>query len=192
MSKIDIDEFRTVLGVGTLYPDSTLQQVADAAENLIDGMLDYNRSSIAMAIIANNVATFYTADRHYLSIGSAVTVSGTDGTFNGSYTVLATGTTQAGVFYWTASKTASNTEYIRYKPYGTVIVTSQALIYDSIPSVREAALAVAVEIFQQRTAPGGSIQAIDFTPGPHRLGQALLSRVRGLLAPYMDMTGMVG
>jgi len=71
-------------------------------------------------------------------------------------------------------------------------LASQALIYDSVPSVREAALAVAIEIFQQRTAPGGTIQSVDFTPGPHRLGQALLTRVRGLLAPYMDMGGMVG
>ena len=73
-----------------------------------------------------------------------------------------------------------------------MILVSQALIYDSVPSVREASLAVAIEIFQQRTAPGGTMQAVDFTPGPHRLGQALLTRVRGLLAPYMDMGGFVG
>ena len=187
MSKIDIDEFRTVLGVGTLYPDSTLQQVADAAENLIDGLLDYNRSSIASAQITNNVATYYTADSHSLYTGGSVTVSGCDATFNGTYTI-----TNTGQMWFKVAKTASNTELIRYKPYGSVLLASQALIYDSLPSVREAALAVAVEIFQQRTAPGGTIQAVDFTPGPHRLGQALLTRVRGLLAPYLDMGSMVG
>jgi len=187
MSKIDIDELRTTLGVGTLYPDSTLQQVADAAEELIDGLLDYNRASIASAQISNNVVTFFTADRNSLSIGDSVTVSGTDATFNATYTVV-----RRDDFFFTAAKTAANTELKRYKPFGKVILVSQALIYDSVPSVREASLAVAIEIFQQRTAPGGSIQAVDFTPGPHRLGQALLTRVRGLLAPYMDMGGFVG
>ena len=187
MSKIDIDELRSVLGVGTLYPDATLQQVADAAENLIDGLLDYNRSSIASAQISNNVATFWTADSHSFYTGGSVAISGTDATFNGTYTVI-----NYGANWFTAAKTASDTERIKYKPYGSVVLDSQSQIYDSIPSVREATLAVAVEIFQQRTAPGGTIQAVDFTPGPHRLGQALLSRVRGLLAPYMDMGGMVG
>jgi len=187
MSKIDIDELRTTLGVGTLYPDSTLQQVADAAEELIDGLLDYNRASIASAQISNNVVTFFTADRNSLSIGDSVTVSGTDATFNATYTVVSRDD-----FFFTAAKIAANTELKRYKPFGKVILVSQALIYDSVPSVREASLAVAIEIFQQRTAPGGSIQAVDFTPGPHRLGQALLTRVRGLLAPYMDMGGFVG
>jgi len=187
MSKIDIDELRTTLGVGTLYPDSTLQQVADAAEELIDGLLDYNRASIASAQLSNNVVTFYTADRNSLSIGDSVTVSGLDATFNGTFTVVSRDD-----FFFTAAKTAANTELKRYKPFGKVILVSQALIYDSVPSVREASLAVAIEIFQQRTAPGGTIQAVDFTPGPHRLGQALLTRVRGLLAPYMDMGGFVG
>jgi hypothetical protein len=187
MSKIDLDELRTTLGVGTLYPDSTLQQVADAAENLIDGLLDYNRCSIASAQISNNVVTYWTADRHTLSVGDSVTVSGTDATFNGTFTVATRND-----FWFTVARNANNTELKRYKPFGQAILVSQALIYDSVPSVREAALAVAIEIFQQRTAPGGTMQAVDFTPGPHRLGQALLTRVRGLLAPYMDMGGLVG
>ena len=60
------------------------------------------------------------------------------------------------------------------------------------PDLREAALAVAVEIFQQRTSPGGQIQSVDFTPAPHRLGRSLLTRVMGLIAPYMSMGGFVG
>jgi len=187
MSKIDIDELRSTLGVGTLYPDSTLQQVADAAEELIDGLLDYNRSSIVSAKIQLNEATFWTADDHSFYPNGSVVVSGTDATFNGTYTI-----TSCSYRWFKANKVAADTELIKYKPYGTVILGSQSQIYDSIPSVREATLAVAIEIFQQRTAPGGTIQAVDFTPGPHRLGQALLSRVRGLLAPYMDMGGMVG
>ena len=187
MSKIDIDEFRAILGVGTLYPDETLQQVADASEQLIDSLLDYNRSYITDAQIASNVATFYTAGRHTFSIGSVLTCSGMDATFNGSRTV-----TSFGDFWFKTNLTGANTELIRYKPYGVAVLTSQSEIFDAIPSVREAALAIAVEIFQQRTAPGGQIQAVDFTPQPHRLGRALLTRVHGLLAPYMDAGSFIG
>ncbi|NCX55770.1 MAG: hypothetical protein EBW87_01015 [Burkholderiaceae bacterium] len=65
-------------------------------------------------------------------------------------------------------------------------------MYDTVPAVREAALAIAVEIFQQKIAAGGQIQAVDYTPSPHRLGRALLARVDGLLADTKDMGSMVG
>ena len=187
MSKIDIDELRTVLGVGTLYPDETLQQVADASEQLVDQLLDYNRSYITEAQVSNNVAIFYTVGRHSFSIGSVLTISGMDATFNGSRTV-----TEFGDYWFRVNLTTANTELIRYKPYGVAVLTSQSEIYTAIPAVREACLAIAVEIFQQRVAPGGQIQAVDFTPQPHRLGRALLTRVHGLLAPYMDAGSFVG
>ena len=187
MSKIDLDELRTVLGVANLYPDETLQQVADAAEQLIDGLLDYNRASITEAQVSSNVAIFYTAGRHRFSIGSVLTLSGMDSVFNGTYTV-----TTIGEFWFKANFSHANTELIRFKPVGSAIQANQGEIYDAIPSVREAALAIAVEIFQQRTAPGGQFQAVDFTPQPHRLGRALLTRVQGLLAPYVDAGGFVG
>ena len=187
MSKIDIDEFRTVLGVGTLYPDETLQQVADASEQLIDQLLDYNRSYITEAQVSSNVATFYTVGQHSFSIGSVLTCSGMDAVFNGSHTV-----TERGDYWFKADYAHASTELIRYKPYGVAFLTSQSEIYDAIPAVREATLAIAVEIFQQRVAPGGQIQAVDFTPQPHRLGRALLTRVHGLLAPYIDAGSLIG
>jgi hypothetical protein len=64
--------------------------------------------------------------------------------------------------------------------------------YDAIPEVREAALAIAVDIFQSRVAPGGQIQAVDFTPGPYRLGRSLFTRVSGLLARWTDTSSLVG
>lgn len=187
MSKIDLDEFRTVLGVANLYPDETLQQVADAAEQLVDGLLDYNRASITSAQISDNVALFYTAGRHSFSIGTVLTLSGLNTVFNGTLTV-----TTISEFWFKANLTHANTELVRFKPYGTAIQENQSVIYDAIPSVREAALAIAVEIFQQRTAPGGQMQGVDFTPQPHRLGRALLTRVQGLLAPYVDAGGFIG
>lgn len=60
------------------------------------------------------------------------------------------------------------------------------------PACKEAALAVAVEIFQARTAAGGQAVATDFSPGPYRLSVWMTRRVMSLLGPYMNVTGMIG
>ena len=60
------------------------------------------------------------------------------------------------------------------------------------PACKEAALSVAVEIFQARTAAGGQAVATDFSPGPYRLSVWMTRRVMALLGPYMDVKGMIG
>jgi hypothetical protein len=188
MAKIDIDEFRVTLGVGTLYPDEQLQQVADAADQLVDALLDYNTSSI-WSYEANNaqVVTYYTYMPHFYNVGDSVIISGLSGLYNGTKTITA-----VGIAYFSATVAVSKLDPQKVKPWATVKLASQAEMYDEIPAIREAALAVAVEIFQQRTSPGGQIQSVDFTPAPHRLGRSLLTRVMGLIAPYMSMGGFVG
>lgn len=57
---------------------------------------------------------------------------------------------------------------------------------------KEAALAVGVEIFQARTAAGGQAVATDFSPGAYRLSVWVTKRVMALLAPYLNMRGVVG
>ena len=55
-----------------------------------------------------------------------------------------------------------------------------------VPSpVREAGIVIAVDVWQNRTAAGGQSVGIDGTPGPYRMGQSLLSRVAGLVGPWM-------
>lgn len=72
---------------------------------------------------------------------------------------------------------------------GIVTATS----FDDEPApMREAALATAVDVFQSTKAPGGTPVGVDFTPAPFRMGRSLLSKVGGLLAPYMDVEGMIG
>jgi len=58
--------------------------------------------------------------------------------------------------------------------------------------MKEAALALAVSIFQTRTATGGQIVGADFSPSPFRLGRSLFSTVAGLLAPYISEGVYVG
>lgn len=188
MAKIDLDEFRVTLGVGTLYPDEQLQQVADAADQLVDGLLDYNTSSIWSYEADNaHVVTYYTYTPHSYNVGDSVVISGLSGLFNGTKTV-----TNTGVMFFQVSVAVSQLSLQKTKPFAKSKLASQVEMYDLVPAIREAALAVAVEIFQQRTSPGGQIQSVDFTPAPHRLGRSLLTRVLGLIAPYMSMGGFVG
>lgn len=71
------------------------------------------------------------------------------------------------------------------------LITPAALLAEP-PACKEAALAVGVEIFQARTASGGQAVSVDFTPGPYRLSVWLTRRVMSLLAPYLNVGGMVG
>ena len=57
---------------------------------------------------------------------------------------------------------------------------------------REAALAVAVDIFQARTAAGGQAVGLDFQPLPFRMGAQLMSTVSGLLGTCIDQGGELG
>jgi hypothetical protein len=71
------------------------------------------------------------------------------------------------------------------------LITVAAYILEP-PACREAAISVAVEAFQARTASGGQAVATDFSPGPYRLSIWMTRRVMALLAPYLDVKGMIG
>lgn len=108
---VPIEELKLVLGVGDLYPDEQLEQVAQAAEDVL-------------------------------------------------------------------------VAYLRPLDDGET--------WEDYPEVREAALAIAVDLWQSRLAPGGQLNAVDFTPGPYRLGRSLIGRVSGLVGRHLDVAGMVG
>ena len=69
---------------------------------------------------------------------------------------------------------------------------SGASTYVGNANVESAVLAVAVEVFQSRTAAGGQIEGVDFAVTPFRLGRSLFNRVVGLLGPYLDTETMIG
>lgn len=70
------------------------------------------------------------------------------------------------------------------------LITPAALTAEP-PACKEAALSVGSEIFQARTAAGGEAVGLDFTPAP-RMSVWVTRRVMALLAPYLDVGGMVG
>ena len=186
MAIISISELKSVLGIGSIYPDAEVQQVADAASDIILSYLEFNRSSIVAVELNDNVATYYTAEPHDFVVGSVLTISSAVHPFNGSKTV-----TEHSANSFNAAITHENVVATPLRPYGKAVLTSQAALYDANASVREACLALAVDIWETRKGTMGQ-QGVDFAPAPYRLGRSMLQRIMGLLGKDVDTNSMVG
>jgi hypothetical protein len=97
MSLCTIAELRTVLGIGTLVSDATLQEVCDAADNVLLPFV-WNNSTFNVAHSnTTNTGTLYFENsiEHIFYVGQTVVIANTSdiGTFpdnvniNGSYTI---------------------------------------------------------------------------------------------------------
>lgn len=65
--------------------------------------------------------------------------------------------------------------------------------YTANAAVREAALAVAGQIWQQRQAPGGAMTGYDLqVSNPYLLGPGLVRRIDGIIAPWKAPGVLVG
>jgi hypothetical protein len=192
MALVDLAELKGVLGIGNLYPDTQVQQVADAASNVVLEFLQrYDAEAVAVSAPTTGTLTLTTGKAHDFYVGQALTLVGmTPTAFNGAATV--TVVTEKTL---TVTRAHAQTAFDQPRsliPPGAIYDTAQQARYNTVPEVREAALAIAVDIWQSRVAPGGQLEAVDFTPGPYRLGRSLLSRVTGLLSRWMDTGSMVG
>jgi hypothetical protein len=191
MALITLSELKSVLGIGDIYADSIVQAVADSAENIILSYLIFDDVSIVGASLTNNVARFYCHDNTFV-VGQALTVTGCGSPFNGSRTVTKVGYDEYNVTYFEAAVTNADITKRQIIPNGRAVLTSQAALYDSTPEVREAALAVACDIWITRTGTLGQ-QGVDFqSPAPYRLGRSMLTRVSGLLGKHLDTRGYLG
>jgi hypothetical protein len=190
MALITLSELKSVLGIGDIYADSIVQAVADSAENIILSYLIFDDVAIKGVSLTSNVATFYCYENTFVT-GQALTVTGCGSPFNGSRTVIDS-YAGPGEPYFTAAITNADITRRNIIPIGRAVLTSQATLYDAVPEVREAALAVACDIWITRTGTLGQ-QGVDFqSPAPYRLGRSLFTRVSGLLGKWMDTRGMVG
>jgi hypothetical protein len=191
MALITLSELKSVLGIGDIYADPIVQAVADSAENIILSYLIFDDVSIAGVSLTSNVARFYCYDNTFV-VGQALTVSKCGAPFDGSRTVTATGIDEYGVSFFEAAITNANISKRSVIPNGRAVLTSQAALYDTTPEVREAALAVACDIWITRTGTLGQ-QGVDFqSPAPYRLGRSMLTRVSGLLGKHLDTRGYLG
>ena len=91
MALTTVAELRTALGVGTLYTDAVLQQVCDAADNVLLPFLWKNQQSIVAHSSDDTIGTLYfdvPIDKVFY-VGQTVTISGAGSRYNGSKTITA-------------------------------------------------------------------------------------------------------
>jgi hypothetical protein len=201
---ITATQLRGVLGVSSaLYNDAYLNQIIDSAEAVILPMLVSYDAPIGGIQLVNNKATVYTVGRHPFNKGQSVVISGVGTPYNGTRTITSVNFDRVvlsstgslidlrqfdnGDSYttFTFDLTNADIEFRNVIPSGRAVL-SGAATYVGNAAVESAVYVVSTEIFQSRTAAGGQIEGIDFSPTPYRMGRSLLNRVSGLLAPFMD------
>jgi hypothetical protein len=73
----------------------------------------------------------------------------------------------------------------------TAYCTAASIAAEPAP-LKEAALNLAVNIFQNDSASGGQSVQMDLTGTPFKLGRSMLSSVLALITPYIDEGTLVG
>lgn len=188
MSLIDLEDFKAVLGVGDIYPDATLEGVMDSAELVLKSFLNLHRAGIVAVELTGNLARFWTRDVHGYSIGQQVDIDRVGAPFDGTRTI-----TRVFERQFQATITHADVAYRINKPDGNCVLNGQETYYDDIPAIREAALMIAVDLWNARQAAQGIASDAMFAPGvPYRMGRSLISRVAGLISGYRDPGSMVG
>jgi hypothetical protein len=190
MSITTVAELRTALGVGTLYADATLQSVCDAAD---DVLLPFIWSNTQFSIAHSNVGTvgslyFDMSIKDVYYVGQTIVIEGAGSHFNGSKTITSVKDHEITI----TTDHVSDTPYHPFNPYATV-AASTYLDPADVKAIQEASLMISIDIWQSRQAPSsGGVTVDGYAPSPYRMGNTLLARVRGLLAPYLDPRSMVG
>ena len=191
MSLTTVAELRSTLGVGTLYPDATLQEVCDATDAVLLPMLWTNTTYNISHSNTANTGTLYFEDyvNKTFYVGQTVVITGNGSKHNGSKTLSGVG--DYSITY--AITGNNNTPAVEHpvQPFG--VVTAETYVdWSTDPAIQNAALMVSVEIWQARTATLSGSNLVDFQPSPYRMSAQLLAKVRGLIAHALSPNSMVG
>ena len=191
MSLTTVAELRSALGVGSLYPDATLQEVCDAADAVILPILWNNNSYNVAHSNTTNTGTLYfeTTTKDVFYVGQTVVITGNGSKHNGSKTI-----TGVGAYSITYAITGNNNTAAPYHPVNPLgqVAAETYVDWSQDAAVQEAALMISVDIWQARQVSSTGGVSPDFTPSPYRMGNTLLARVRGLLAHALSPDSMVG
>lgn len=188
-SIVTASQLRSVLGVSSaLVSDATLDSYIDTAEAVILPMLVQNSVGIGSYKLESNVAYFYTIRDNNFVAGQSVVVTGLPAPFSATHTVV-----DVDVKYFTAAITNADVTERPIIPAGKAYLSgyNAETLYANTPAVESAVLSVATEVYQSRVAVGGAIDGADFQVTPYRLSRGLMSKVMGVLAPYIDVETMV-
>ena len=207
-------ELRSNLGIGSLYSSATVEECCHAAEDLISPYLWHNDAPVVGSSISNNVATLVLANPGIFVTGQSIVVSNCGSTYNGTYTLTGSfpGTTvpaSIGTAFWSTyafssypngysiiqyAKVLADDPFHFVKPYGRALGPEhKAQAYTATPAIREAAMIVAVDIWQSRqVSQTGGVGMDGITASPYRMGYQLINRVRGLIQPYSSPNSLVG
>lgn len=210
---VTVAEVRSAIGIQDLYSNVDIEFVCQAATDLVQKYLWFNEYPIIGVAIQGGYATAVISAPLGISATQTVTITNCGTKYNGTHTVTGTFPWSSGssTFNWWAiypfvrnsfpnglsmvqwQTTEANDNYHLITPYGKVKVTPDtAPDYASEPLVRLAALELAIDMWQSRQQSNAGGVSPDGTPSPYRMGNSLLGRVRGLLAPYLSPRGMVG
>jgi len=213
-SYVTVAELRANLGIGTLYTDPTVEDCCQAAQDQINSFLWFDTAPVVGTALVNNVATVMIANPGIFTATESVTIAGAGSTFNGTYTItgtipFSTGTATSlpafnmqlnyyqhplGYSFIQFTKVAADQNFRRVLPYGSVTgADTKTAAYVNTASVREAAMILAVDIWQARqVSQTGGVGLDGFSPSPYRMGNSMIGKIRGLLAPYISPNSMVG
>jgi len=189
MSLTTVAELRSTLGVGTLYPDATLQEVCDATDAVLLPML-WAPTYFTVAhenIVGEGTLYFNDPVAEIFYVGQTVTIVNSGSSYNGSKVITAVGDYSITM---DTNHAAAKTKHA-IAPYGTASTTTYT-DWTADMAVQQAALMIAVEIWQARTATLSGSNLVDFQPSPYRMSAQLLAKVRGLISHALDPRSMVG
>jgi hypothetical protein len=188
---ITATQLRAVLGVSSgLFNDTYLEQIIETAENALSPFLVKNNAYEIAHELKSNVVTIYTQQDHKFYVGQTVIINDTHGHGWSGAKII---TTIPDSKSFTFALVGANQDRHEHIPSAEIVAQGFGLdYYDDVPEVESAVYEIATDVFQSRTAPGGVPQAIDFTPGPYRMGKALYQRVAGILASHRDIESLIG
>jgi len=190
MSLTTVAELRTALGVGTLYPDATLQEVCDAADNVLLPFLWNNSMPTIAHSNVGTVGTLYFNDpvRDFFYVGQTITIVNSGAKYNGSKVVTKVEDRSINV----TTDHVTDSPYHPINPYGTASGTAYT-DFTTIPAIQEASLMICVSIWTSRQTNTGNGMNPDGSIGSmYAMSSQLIARVRGLIAPYLSPNSMVG
>ena len=207
-------ELRANLGIGSLYSDATVEEVCQTAEDLLKQYLWFNDAPVVAAGLENNEATLVLANPGIFVKGQSVDIEGCGSTYGGNHVITGTipginipvSITTAFWSFFTNYSWPNGYSFIQFAkvhandPFHRIIPSGKAsgqdtkeADYSAIPAIREAAMIVAVDIWQARqVSQTGGVGMDGISASPYRMGYQLMNRVRGLIQPYSAPASLVG